>query len=420
MASIRFPIRHRLCGLALALLAAQALQAAVASPLPGYTLTHLAPPAGTGTYSHGNRLAENGSVVGYTSSASYPVATTWLAGTPVGDSRRTGAVAGVPGSRHGVNAINAAGVMVGGYAGPYGSVAVAHTGSGWASLPWPDARYTCCGQVDDLNDAGVAVGSWYPLGRGAPVRWTLGAGGLWQAESLGGGQGGAVAINASGQIAGNLLVGGNTHAVLWQPDKTLLDLGPLDATRQHAQAADLNDAATVVGWGYNAAGRRQGFVWQAGAMTALPGLAGWEAAPGSSSWISSALAINDAGWVVGHALTASGLSHGFLMRPGEALVDLNSLVSTDDPFFDRSDVDPAGAGFTIVQADDINDQGQLLVTATYRHRATNGAITQATSAFLLTPTAPVPEPGTWLLWACGLALLGLRSATLSRQPWSLA
>lgn len=401
-----FPIRSRLRPLALVISALAALPAAAASTAAAYTLTRLTPPAAVaGTYSHGNHLAEDGSVVGYTSSASYPVATTWLAGSPVVDSSRSGVVAGVPGARNGVNAINAAGVMVGGYPGLNGPVAVAHTGSGWAALPWPDARYVCCGQVDDLNDAGVAVGSWYPLGRGAPVRWTLGANGSWQAESLGGGQGGAVAINRHGQIAGNLLVPGGSHAVLWQADKTLTDLGPMDATRKHSEATDLNDAGTVVGWGYNADGRRQGFLWQDGHMRALPGLAGWEAAPASASWISSALAINNAGWVVGHALTGNGLSHGFLVRPGEGLLDLNNLVSADDPFFDRSDVDPADAGFTIVQADDVNDHGQLLVTATYRHRAANGALTLASSAFLLTPTAAVPEPQAWALLLAGLLVL---------------
>ncbi|OYU96685.1 MAG: hypothetical protein CFE45_19085, partial [Burkholderiales bacterium PBB5] len=130
------------------------------------------------------------------------------------------------------------------------------------------------------------------------------------------------------------------------------------------------------------------------------------------SWLSNALAINDAGWVVGHALTASGQTHGFLMRPGEDLLDLNALVSSSDPFFARSDVDPAGADFTIVQADDVNDLGQLLVTATYRHRAASGAISLATSAFVLTPTltSAVPEPGRWLLMAGGCALLLARRA----------
>ena len=376
---------------------------AAAAATPGFSLTDLAPPAGYGiTYSQAVELNNAGLAVGHANNASYPVAAVWSA--PAADGPlRSAQVSLMPGSRNAITGVNDAGVMLGGYPGTYGSVAMVNTGAGWQQLPWPDARYVCCGQADAVNSAGVIVGSWYPTGLSGAVRWQRNGSGAWVADSLGGGQGSAIDINDQGWIAGNTVAQG---AVLWRPDKTIVDVGPLDAVRNHSEAVALNDAGTVVGWGVNAAGRRQGFAWTAGQMTALPGLDGWEQASSALTWISRANAINDDGWVVGQALTASGVLHGFLWRDGQML-DLNALVSADDPFFDLPQVDGTPA-FTITDATDVNDHGQILATATYRIVAANGAIQQAQHSFLLTPVAAVPEPGPAALLAAGLAVLAWR------------
>lgn len=384
------------------LLLALVLPAAGAAT-PGFTLTDLAPPGGFGiTYSQAVELNNAGVAVGHVNSASYPVAALWSAPAAAGP-LRSATVSVMPGPRNAVFGVNDAGAMVGGYDGPYGSVAMVNTGAGWQQLPWPDTRYTCCGQVDAINGAGVAVGSWYPTGLPGAVRWQRNAQGGWVADSLGGGQSAAVDINDLGFIAGNTATQG---AVVWRPDKTIIDVAPVDPARNHSEAAAINDAGTVVGWGYDAAGRRRAFTWNGGQMTVLGGFAGWEQASSALPWISNARALNDAGWVVGQALTASGALHGFLLRDGQ-MQDLNTMVSPDDPFFDLPQVDGTPA-FTIIDATDVNDQGQILATATFRIRAANGAVQQAQHSFLLTPVAAVPEPAPAALLAAGLALLAWR------------
>jgi probable HAF family extracellular repeat protein len=275
-------------------------------------------------------------------------------------------------------------------------------------MPWPDTRYTCCGQVDDINNAGVAVGGWYPLGRSSPTRFTPTAQDSYVADSLGGGQGGAVAINSGGQIVGTVLASGSSgpsQAVLWQPDKSLTRLGVLDATFNTSQATDLNDSSTVVGWSTAASGLRQGFVWSGGVMQAIGGLTGWQGAtPGI--WISNPKAINNAGTIVGHASTANGQQHGFMMLAGGTPVDLISLVSPDDPFFDQPNV-AADAQLTFTDATDINNAGQILALGSYRAVGANSSVNWVTQAFVLTPgVAAVPEPGTWALMAAGLLAVG--------------
>lgn len=384
------------------LLACLSLPAAAASAA-GFSLTDLAPPAGYGpTYSQGVELNNAGLVVGHVNNASYPVAAVW-APTSAPGPQRVGERSVMPGSRNAITAVNDSGLMFGGHDGTYGSVAMVNSGAGWQQLPWPDTRYVCCGQVDAVNNAGVAVGSWYPTGLSGAVRWQRNTQGSWVADSLGGGQGSALDINDHGFIAGNTV---NQGAVMWRPDKTIVDIGPLNATRNHSEAAAINDAGTVVGWGYNAAGRGQGFTWTDGQMTVLPGLAGWEQSPATQTWISRARAINDAGWVVGQAVTGSGALHGFLWRDGQ-MFDLNDMIDPADPFFALPQVDATGA-FTIVDATDVNDQGQILATATFRYRAANGGLQQAQHSFLLTPVAAVPEPGPAALLAAGLALLAWR------------
>ena len=401
-------------GLAPRLACAATLVLAPVAQASSYQLLNLAPPPAYSTqYSLGTSINSAGQVVGYVNSASYPVAATWLA-PAAGNSRIEGQRSVMPGSRNSIAAINDDGVMVGGYDGASGPVVMFNTGAGWQQMPWPDTRYTCCGQVDDINSAGVAVGGWYPLGRSSPTRFTPNAQGGYVADSLGGGQGGAVAINTGGQIVGTVLANGNSgtsQAVLWQPDKSLTRLGVLDATQNTSRATDLNDSTTVVGWSAAASGLRQGFVWSGGVMQAIGGLPGWEAAnPGI--WISNPQAINNAGTIVGHASTANGQQHGFMMLAGGTPVDLLSLVSPDDPFFDLPHV-AADHQLTFIDATDINNAGQILALGTYRALGANHSVSLVTQAFVLTPALPaVPEPGTAALGLLGA--LGLWFSTRRR------
>lgn len=82
---------------------------------------------------------------------------------------------------------------------------------------------------------------------------------------------------------------------------------------------------------------------------------------------------------MGSSYTASGAEHAFLYSDG-SMNDLNNLISND-------------SGWVLIQADAINDSGQIVG---------DGTIDGNHHAFLLTP---VPEPSTCIL-LCS-ALLGL-------------
>jgi uncharacterized membrane protein len=130
-----------------------------------------------------------------------------------------------------------------------------------------------------------------------------------------------------------------------------------------SSAFDINNKGAVVG---DYAG--QGFLLSQGTLTYL----GFD----------TPYAINDRGEVVGnHYLWDAG-----------TLYDLNSLV-------------PANSGWTITDARDINDRGQIVGTGLYQGQNV---------AFEMTPTRPVPEPSSFLLLATGAAFL-LRRKKLHRR-----
>jgi probable HAF family extracellular repeat protein len=85
---------------------------------------------------------------------------------------------------------------------------------------------------------------------------------------------------------------------------------------------------------------------------------------------SVATGINDAGQVIGIFHTAAGEQHAFITGPdGVGMTDLHSLVELP-------------AGFILYSVDDINNEGQVIVTGT------------------------IPEPQSYALMLAGLILLG--------------
>jgi probable HAF family extracellular repeat protein len=81
---------------------------------------------------------------------------------------------------------------------------------------------------------------------------------------------------------------------------------------------------------------------------------------GSSAW---ALAINNAGTVVGFSTTRSNVYHAFVSMDGAKMQDLNKMI-------------PRRSGWILQEADGINDAGQIAGSGTFQRQ---------THAFLLTP-----------------------------------
>jgi probable HAF family extracellular repeat protein len=165
----------------------------------------------------------------------------------------------------------------------------------------------------------------------------------------------ATGINDSGQIVGYTDINGNPiRAFLYESGemKDARDLGTLNSTST-TRAWDINNQSQVVGQSGSKA-----FFWSSnGGIKDLGSL-------GSGS--SQALAINNQTQVVGKSNDSA-----FIWRdsnsngqpdPGE-MIDLNTLL-------------PSNAGWSLTEAQDINDAGQIVGT---------GIINGQTHAFLLTP-----------------------------------
>jgi probable HAF family extracellular repeat protein len=127
----------------------------------------------------------------------------------------------------------------------------------------------------------------------------------------------AMAISAANQVVGYYYPNGSKQAIgfTWTQAGGRQDLGS-NGTLPLA----INDAGTVVGQATNAAGFRHAFSWtQSGGMKDLGTLGGAQ---------STALGINNKGWIVGTSMTGTGrgLLHAFLWTPAGGMQDLVTLA----------------------------------------------------------------------------------------------
>jgi len=148
-----------------------------------------------------------------------------------------------------------------------------------------------------INDNGQIIGDAYVAG--AYRAW------LWQdgvetdIGNLGGGYQTVIAINNAGQVVGQSRTSsGQTHVYFWS-NGIMQDLGTLGGA--HSFAGGMNNRGQVVGSAGLPDGSYHAFLWESGTMRDL----------GSFGGFTQALAINDAGYVVGTSADSAGHDHGF-------------------------------------------------------------------------------------------------------------
>lgn len=170
------------------------------------------------------------------------------------------------------------------------------------------------------------------------------------------------AINDSDQITGTSQIAwgpsGNIplHAFLYSNGK-MIDLGTLGGSKSVGYA--INAGGQITGQSLIAGdGTQHAFLYSGGAMTDLGTLGGA---------FSEGRGINSSGNVVGVATDAAGVVRPFLYRNG-VMTNLNDLL-------------PAGTGWNLIEANGINDAGQIV--GTVRH-----AVEGWPRAVLLNPAGP--------------------------------
>lgn len=300
-------------------------------------------------------------------------------------------------------AINNSGQVIGSYADATGSHGFLYSGGTMTT-------FAAGVSLNGINASGTVVGS----NNGQAFVYSNG---VMTGLSIWSGNSSANAINASGQITGSALLNGAQHAYLYD-NGVVTDLFPLDSMAppgtQRASGIGINDQGQVVGnmttggfggffsydhgvlkshggdvtasdinnsgqiVGTDDASVLRAFVFQNNAYTLLPTLGGF---------YTYGRGINDAGDVVGSSQAGYGDLHAFLYTNG-GISDLNDLI---DPML----------GWTLTDAADINDLGQIVG---------QGTIGGQTHAFVLTA---VPAPAA--AWLFGSGLAGLWGATRRRR-----
>lgn len=277
---------------------------------------------------------------------------------------------------------------------------------------------------NQLNDNGQVVGTAYN-----PERAVLYSNGtITNLGNLGSTLYGSSAngINNSGQVVGTSYNANNLNRAFLYSNGVMSDLGTLGGSRSNAY--DINNSGQVVGSAQTTIGfnSQHAFLYSNGTMKDLGTLAG--------SYYSTASAINDNGQVVGNSHLADNWTHHAFLYSNDAMKDLGTLGGAGSLAYDINNIGqvvggadlagntarhaflysggtmldlniflPSDSSWTLTNASDINDLGQILC---YGERlvSNDGDPYYLNTNFLLTPTAvPVPSSA----WLLGSGLLGL-------------
>jgi probable HAF family extracellular repeat protein len=125
----------------------------------------------------------------------------------------------------------------------------------------------------------------------------------------------AFSINNGGQVTGDSVLPGNTitHAFQWTRETGMRDLGTLPGDANSA-GLGINDRGEIVGASIDGSlpsGNPRAFLWRHGVMTDLNTLVPAD----SPLYLLTALGINDEGEIAGFGVTGTGDIHAFLATP---------------------------------------------------------------------------------------------------------
>jgi probable HAF family extracellular repeat protein len=169
----------------------------------------------------------------------------------------------------------------------------------------------------DINTSSDVVGAGYPNGSDnlQAFLWQPGVGVQWL-SSLGGNLSAASGVNNSGSVVGLSYTATNLqHAFLWTQANGVQDLTPNLTSTGGGTAVAINSSNQVVGYYFpNGSLNTLGFTWtQAGGLQNI----------GATGTL--ALALNEAGTVVGQFPAANGYKHAFSWTPAAGITDLGTL-----------------------------------------------------------------------------------------------
>jgi chitinase len=225
-----------------------------------------------------------------------------------------------------------------------------------------------------INSKGNAVGASLGAAGGSISTDThaalFSAGAVVDLGTLGGNDSEALGINDSGIIVGDAQTSPGTsqssqsHAFFY--DGTMHDLGVLPGGTESSATA-INASGTIVGQSALNGGTHA-VVWATAGNGSYAIRDLGSLGPLASNF-SQANAINSSGQIVGISTTPQNGETAFIYSNG-VMTDLNSLL-------------PTGSSVTLHEATAINDSGQILAYSL-------NPITNVSTTFLLTPTAPRP------------------------------
>ncbi len=192
------------------------------------------------------------------------------------------------------------------------------------------------------------------VGRANNAAFVWQGGTLTTLAGLVGASGSAQCINDAGVIAGySPNSEGRNQACIFSTSGSAAPLAGLGGLYSFALA--INSAGQIAGEAYTSAGERHAALWTGGSPTDLGVLAGRTQ---SGAW-----ALNLSGVVVGVSYSSSAPERGFIWDATNGIRELTSLL---DPV--------TGAGWTIMRATGINDDGKICAFASYNGGAWRGVL----------------------------------------------